>query len=357
MKKILLLGLSLALMFSLAACGKSEAATAVDEQIAAIGEVTLESEAAITEAEEAVDALAAEDREQLENVGQLEQARADYEALVLAAEAAEVEEAIAAIGTVTLDSADAIDAARALYDGSDADVQGAVGNLADLEAAETALSDLRVEEVVGLIAAIGEVTLESADAVDAAQAALDALSDDDAAKVSNADVLTAAAEQLKTLRQEQAQALLANMRVEKDEVRGLTFYYSKTQPYYADVRCYVLPYIGQDDTHTWLCAQYHYMDYDNWVFWTKITFAVDDERYYKYYNYFDVIRDNDTEVWEYVNTADVTEDDIEMFWAIANSEKTIVRFEGDEYYSDFTVSQADKDAIREVLTAYEALQG
>ena len=70
-----------------------------------------------------------------------------------------------------------------------------------------------------------------------------------------------------------------------------------------------------------------------------------------------MIRDNDTEVWEYVNTADVTEDDIEMFWAIANSEKTIVRFEGDEYYSDFTVSQADKDAIREVLTAYEALQG
>ena len=357
MKKILLLGLSLALMFSLAACGKSEAATAVDEQIAAIGEVTLESEAAITEAEEAVDALAAEDREQLENVGQLEQARADYEALVLAAEAAEVEEAIAAIGTVTLDSADAIDAARALYDGSDADVQGAVGNLADLEAAETALSDLRVEEVVGLIDAIGTVTLESAGAVDAAQDAFDALSDADAAKVGNADVLTAAAEQLKTLRQEQAQALLANMRVEKDEVRGLTFYYSKTQPYYADVRCYVLPYIGQDDTHTWLCAQYHYMDYDNWVFWTKITFAVDDERYYKYYNYFDVIRDNDTEVWEYVNTADVTEDDIEMFWAIANSEKTIVRFEGDEYYSDFTVSQADKDAIREVLTAYEALQG
>ena len=357
MKKILLLGLSLALMFSLAACGKSEAATAVDEQIAAIGEVTLESEAAITEAEEAVDALAAEDREQLENVGQLEQARADYEALVLAAEAAEVEEAIAAIGTVTLDSAEAIDAARALYDGSDADVQGAVGNLADLEAAETALSDLRVEEVVGLIDAIGTVTLESAGAVDAAQDAFDALSDADAAKVGNADVLTAAAEQLKTLRQEQAQALLANMRVEKDEVRGLTFYYSKTQPYYADVRCYVLPYIGQDDTHTWLCAQYHYMDYDNWVFWTKITFAVDDERYYKYYNYFDVIRDNDTEVWEYVNTADVTEDDIEMFWAIANSEKTIVRFEGDEYYSDFTVSQADKDAIREVLTAYEALQG
>ncbi|MGN8969491.1 hypothetical protein [Intestinimonas sp. HCP28S3_D6] len=295
MKKILLWVLAAAMMLSLAACGKSEAAKAVDDQIAAIG-------------------------------------------------------------TVTLESADAITAARSLYDGSEAEVQSAVNNLGDLEAAEAALSDLRVAETVSLIDAIGAVTLESADAVDAAQASYDSLSEADTAKVSNADVLIAAADQLKALKQQQAQAILANMRVEKDEVRGLTFYYSKTQPYYADERCYVLPYIGQDSTHTWLCAQYHYMDYDNWVFWTKLTFAVDDQRYYKYFNYFDVVRDNDTEVWEYVNTADVSEEDIEMFWAIANSEKTIVRFEGDEYYSDFTVSQADKDAIREVLTAYEALQ-
>ena len=356
MKKILLWVLAGAMMLSLAACGKSEAAKAVDDQIAAIGEVTLESETAISEAEAAVDALADEDREQLDNVDKLEQARADYEALVLAGKVSEVEDAIAAIGTVTLESADAITSARSLYDGSEADVPSAVSNLGDLEAAEAALSDLRVAEMVSLIDAIGTVTLENAAAVDAAQASYDSLSEADAAKVTNADVLTAAADQLKALKQEQAQALLANMRVEKDEVRGLTFYYSKTQPYYADERCYVLPYIGQDSTHTWLCAQYHYMDYDNWVFWTNLTFAVDDQRYYKYFNYFDVVRDNDTEVWEYVNTADVTEDDIEMFWAIANSEKTIVRFEGDEYYSDFTVSQADKDAIREVLTAYEALQ-
>lgn len=356
MKKILLWVLAGAMMLSLAACGKSEAAKAVDDQIAAIGEVTLESETAISEAEAAVDALADEDREQLDNVDKLEQARADYEALVLAGKVSEVEDAIAAIGTVTLESADAITSARSLYDGSEADVQSAVSNLGDLEAAEATLSDLRVAETVSLIDAIGTVTLENAAAVDAAQASYDSLSEADAAKVTNADVLTAAADQLKALKQEQAQALLANMRVEKDEVRGLTFYYSKTQPYYADERCYVLPYIGQDSTHTWLCAQYHYMDYDNWVFWTNLTFAVDDQRYYKYFNYFDVVRDNDTEVWEYVNTADVTEDDIEMFWAIANSEKTIVRFEGDEYYSDFTVSQADKDAIREVLTAYEALQ-
>ena len=59
MKKILLWVLAGAMMLSLAACGKSEAAKAVDDQIAAIGEVTLESETAISEAEAAVDALAA----------------------------------------------------------------------------------------------------------------------------------------------------------------------------------------------------------------------------------------------------------------------------------------------------------
>ena len=77
MKKILLWVLAGAMMLSLAACGKSEAAKAVDDQIAAIGEVTLESETAISEAEAAVDALADEDREQLDNVDKLEQARAD----------------------------------------------------------------------------------------------------------------------------------------------------------------------------------------------------------------------------------------------------------------------------------------
>ena len=355
MKKILLWVLAGAMMLSLAACGKSEAAKAVDDQIAAIGEVTLESETAISEAEAAVDALADEDREQLDNVDKLEQARADYEALVLAGKVSEVEDAIAAIGTVTLESADTITSARSLYDGSEADVRSAVSNPGDLEAAEAALSDLRVAETVSLIDAIGTVTLENAAAVDAAQASYDSLSEADAAKVTNADVLTAAADQLKALKQEQAQALLANMRVEKDEVRGMAFYYPQNFPNYIDTRCYVLPYIGQEGDNVWLRLLCDYTE-DDWVFFKQITFAVDDERYYKYYNYFDVVRDNDYGVvWEYVDT-DVSDSDVEMLWAIANSTQTIVRFEGDEYYYDFTVSQGDKDAIREVLTAYEALK-
>lgn len=357
MKKLLTLMLAAALALSLTACGgKSEAAKSVDEQIAAIGEVTLDSEGQISAAEGAVEALAEEDKTQLENLDSLTQARVDYDALVLEAQADEIEAAISAIGTITLESADAISSAESVYSSAPAEVQALVENASAIEEAKAALSNLRVTQVEETISAIGEVTLERADAISEAQTIYDALSSDDKSKVTNADVLEAAAASLKELKQAEAQKLLSNMRVESDEVRGMNFYYSKTQPYYADTRCFVMPYIGQQGDNVWLCAQYHYTE-ENWIFFEKITFAVDNERYYKYASRSDLIRDNDNGlVWEYINTGDVSESDIEVFWAIANSEKTIVRFEGDEYYYDFTVSAEDKTAIQEVLTAYEALK-
>ena len=96
---------------------------------------------------------------------------------------------------------------------------------------------------------------------------------------------------------------------------------------------------------------------DDWVFFKQITFAVDDERYTKYFNYFDVTRDNGGgDVWEYIDV-DVSEGNYEeILGAIAGSSETIVRFEGDDYYRDFTISAGDKEAIRQMLTAYQALK-
>lgn len=357
MKKLLSLTLAAAMTLSLAACGgKSEAAKSVDEQITAIGEVTLDSESKISAAEEAVAALAEEDKKQLDNLDALAQARVDYDALVLEAQADEIEAAISAIGTVTLESGDAISSAESAYSSAPAEVQALVENASAIEEAKVALGGLRAAQAEEMIAAIGEVTLERADAISEAQAVYDALSSEEKGRVTNAGVLEAAAASLKELKQAEAEKLLSNMRVESDEVRGMSFYYSKTHPIYADTRCYVLPYIGRQGDNTWLCAEYLYTE-DDWIFFNKITFAVDNERYYKFASRSDLIRDHDNGlVWEYINTGDVSESDIEVFWAIANSEKTVVRFEGDEYYYDFTVSAKDKAAIREVLTAYEALK-
>ena len=350
-KRLLPLLLAVLLALSLTACGQSEAAKAADDLIAAIGEVTLDSEGALTDAEAAVAALSDEDRQQLKHADQLTEARAAYDALVLADAAAKVDEAIAALGGTP--DADAVAEARALYTGSTAEVQAAVTKLADLEAAEAKLVSAQID-------AIGEVTLENAAAIRAAQEAYDALTPGAAEKVANASVLEDAAAQLKTLEQEQAQALLAGMTLDEDRIRNLKFYYPKAWKFYSDgswaddIRCFILPYIGQEGDRVWLRLTYNYTD-DDWVFFKKVTIAPDDERYTRTFNYFDITRDNGGgDVWEYIDT-EVSQDDIEMLWAIANSGETLVRFEGDDYSSDFTISASDKESIRDALIVYEAL--
>ena len=346
MKRILCLILTILLALTVCGC-KSEEAKNADNLISSIGTVTLESEAKIIEAENAVDALTDEDKKQLDNLDALNTARITYEALV-------VDDAISSIGVVSIESADTIANVKKMYTGCSSEVQALVTKLSTLEDAETQLNALLVAEVENLINSIGEVTLDDENAIKNARKYLDNLSADNAKNVSNIAVLEAAEASLIDLKMKNATKLLANMKVDKDEVKGNTFYIPKAEPYYADTRCYVLPYIGVNENNIWLCAKYHYTG-DSWVFFEKITFAVDDKRYYKSFTRSEIIRDNDSEVWEYVNTANVTGADIAMFYEIANSKKTIVRFEGDDYIHDFVVTDKDKKAIREVLDAYDAL--
>ncbi len=329
MKQLLSLTLVWVMILSLSACGKSEAAQSVDDQITAIGEVTLDSESQIAEAEDALAGLTEEDRKQVEGAGELTNARTAYEALV-------VEDAINAIGTVTLDSGDVIAAARTAYDGASAEVQAAVTNADQLTAAETAIRDLRIQKATELIDAIGEVTLEDGEAIQAAQNMLKTLPSEDAAKVSNAAALETAAQTLETLKQQQAENLLSKMRKNEDKVRGMSFYYPSAWKFYsngswaADQRCFLLPYIGRDANRVWLRMVYNYTG-DDWVFFDHVAVAADEERFNKSFNYFDMVHDNGGgDVWEYIDV-DVYDADIKMLRAIANSKETIIRFEGDDY--------------------------
>ena len=109
-----------------------------------------------------------------------------------------VKELIDAIGEVTLESGDAIDAARTAYDKLPEAKKVLVDNYEKLTAAEeayTALVDAAAAKAVDdLIDAIGEVTLESGDAIKAARAAYDALTDTQKELVKNYEKLTAAEE-------------------------------------------------------------------------------------------------------------------------------------------------------------------
>ena len=123
----------------------SDAVAAVVEKIDAIGTVTLESKAAIDAARAAYGALANEQRAQVNNLDKLTAAEDAYEALLVDQDAAKsVSDMIDAIGTVTKESKDAIEAARAAYDALTDSQKALVGGekLQTLVNAEAALKKL-----------------------------------------------------------------------------------------------------------------------------------------------------------------------------------------------------------------------
>ena len=175
-----------------------KAAKAVDDMIDAIGEVTLESEEAIAAARTAYEALTEAQQAEVKSYDKLTAAEARL-ADLKAAKA--VDEKIDAIGEVTLESENAIDAARAAYKALTEAQQAEVKSYDKLTAAEVRLTDLKAAKAVDdMIDAIGEVTLESESAIDAARAAYEALTEAQQAEVKSYDKLTAAEARLAVLK-------------------------------------------------------------------------------------------------------------------------------------------------------------
>ena len=170
----------------------------VIEKIDAIGEVTLASEEAITAARAAYEALTEAQQTQVTNYDKLTAAEARLTDLK-AAKA--VDDLIDAIGEVTLESEEAIAAARAAYEALTEAQKAEVKSYDKLTAAEARLADLKAAKAVDdMIDAIGEVTLESEGAIDAARAAYEALTEAQQAEVKSYDKLTAAEARLAVLK-------------------------------------------------------------------------------------------------------------------------------------------------------------
>lgn len=300
MKKIAILFLSIAMVLTMAACGKSAEVKNAEELIGAIGEVTLQSGNAIDAAEKAVDAVDEKDLKKLEGVEKLQEARAQFEALKLS-------NSFDQIGEVTLQSESKLKSLRSQYNSAAEDVKKAVTNLAVLEKAEADYRALVAQE--------------------------------------------------KARVEEEGKAALGRLNTEEDRVNKITFYIPSAYPEYVDTRSYALCYIGLSGSSSpYLHVKYHYTG-DDWIFWDKLTFLIDGVNKYRTYSYSELNRDHERGVvWEYADVG-ATDEDIQLFKSIAASGETIIRFEGDggKRY-DLTVSQADKNAIKDVLAAYEYLK-
>lgn len=148
---------------------------------------------------------------------------------------------------------------------------------------------------------------------------------------------------------------LKNMRTTYDKIQKVTWYEHKNQPKYVDSCCYIYPYFGRmDNGSTWLRVKLNYTDAKTdagWIFFHTVTFSVDGENTTKYFSLGEITRDNDTEVWE-IADFEPSLSEMDLLRDIASSNETIIRFEGDKYYYDHTVTDKEKNAITDVLTAY-----
>ena len=201
------------------------------------GKVTLAERDAVKAAQDAYDALSAEQKEyltfaQVAKVTALAKRIAELEAAPIKS----VEALIDAIGTVTLDSKSAIDEARKAYDKLTAEQQAKVSNYATLTAAETTYAKLvqdkadqdAADAVIAKIDAIGTVTLDSKSAIDEARKAYDKLTAEQQAKVSNYATLTAAETTYAKLVQDKADQDAADAVIAKIDAIGTVTLDSKS---------------------------------------------------------------------------------------------------------------------------------
>ncbi len=137
---------------------------------------------------------------------------ADIDLTVVTAEQAKtlanVTDLIDAIGEVTLAAGEKITAARNAFDALDLDMQELVSNYALLEQAEQLFAELKqqIQQTQDKIAAIGEVTLASEEAIAQARAAYDALTEEQQAQVKNVAELTEAERKLAELKAQQVRS-------------------------------------------------------------------------------------------------------------------------------------------------------
>lgn len=192
MRRLIAVLLVFSLALSLAGCAskeEKEAAKIVSTQIEKLAEVTLEDAPAVREAQEAYNALTEKAQKCVKNYSILETACADLVEIVTGM--------IADIGTVTLDSKEAIAAAQAAYDSLSEESRTLVANYADLEKAAAELSIMeQADAVTKMIDDIGTVTLDSEEAIEAAQEAYDNLPDEAKELVENYADLEAAIPEL-----------------------------------------------------------------------------------------------------------------------------------------------------------------
>jgi len=136
-----------------------------------------------------------------------------------------------------------------------------------------------------------------------------------------------------------------------DQFSRSTFIYDQTSPRYINVKG-VFVYMSRDATGNELRLTTQYTA-DNWLFINSMSFNADGENFSDFSPKFN--RDNGKGgIWEWSDEA-VPDLNLSMLAKIATAKRAKIRYDGEQYYNELTITAAQKAAIKRQLQVYKGL--
>jgi len=148
---------------------------------------------------------------------------------------------------------------------------------------------------------------------------------------------------------------LSQLRRKHDDMTGVTSYYDRSSPQYANSRSNLMVFIGEKGGTGPVLAMEIYYVAEDWLFVESYIIKADAERFTVSPGLMDVQRDNGYgQIWEWYTTMP-TPVEMRMLRTVAASSTATMRYVGRSYYKDRTISATEKSAIRNVLRAYDLM--
>lgn len=150
--------------------------------------------------------------------------------------------------------------------------------------------------------------------------------------------------------------VLKKLRTQYDDINGITWYFDKSTPVQDNVKNIHL-YFGMEKTgKPWLRLKIRYAG-SNWLFIHSYIIKTDDGSFTIPVSFTDVNRDNGYYgVKEYYDT-EVNEEIMKIVKSIINSKIAKIRYLGQQYKYDKMISSSEKEAMENVLYAYDIYDG
>ncbi|WP_139327859.1 hypothetical protein [Rhodobacter aestuarii] len=136
------------------------------------------------------------------------------------------------------------------------------------------------------------------------------------------------------------------------EFDGSSWARHPSSPRYQDIRNYVTLYLletasGQQTMELF----FNYTSRNGWLFVESASINIDGETSQIPAGQW--LRDNDTEIWEFAGIRGPIAETLAR--KIAESKRAVVRFNGQQFYDDYVVSDADKRIMREMLAMWDVI--